>query len=75
MTMEELFDHLEKKYGFKQTFGCVAFIEFTTRDGRELTLPAPYGKHYTPDQLEQIFSIWNEEDTDAIELTFNGFPN
>jgi len=75
MTMEELFDHLEKKYGFKQTFGCVAFIEFTTRDGRELMLPAPYGKHYTSDEIEHIESVRNEEVEDAIELTFNGFPN
>jgi len=75
MTMEELFDYLVEKYGFELTYGCVACIEFTTRDGRELTLPAPYGKQYTSDEIEQIFSIWNEEVEDAIELTFNGLPN
>ena len=76
MTMEDLFDLLAQEYGLKQTYGCAACIEFTTRDARELMLPAPTeGKHYTRDEIVHIISVWNEEVEDAIELTFNGFPH
>ena len=76
MTMEELFDILEREYGCILNYGCAARIEFSTKDGRELELPAPmHGNNYTHEEIDFIISVWNEEVEGAIVFTFNGFPN